>query len=260
MPDLTQHQSSEFVKLLYIGDSGTGKTGSLVSLAAAGYELCILDLDNGLDALRHLVIRECPDKAKTVKFESAFDKLTMTATGPVCRSPTAFVTSLKLLEKWSDGTDPAAWGSKTILVIDSLTALGRAALRWASGMNPLAKEPRTWYNVAQLAIENTLGMLTSKDFKTNVIVISHISYREPIEGNIKGYASAVGAALGPKIPTFFNTFVQAEILGTGKNAVRRIRTSPTGIIDLKNPVPFKFDVELPLGTGLATLFEKIKEN
>ena len=39
MPPLSESTASHFVKLMYIGDSGTGKTGSLASLAAAGYKL-----------------------------------------------------------------------------------------------------------------------------------------------------------------------------------------------------------------------------
>ncbi len=53
MPTLDAHESSRYAKLIYIGDSGTGKTGSLVSLLADGYKLKILDMDAGLDSLVH---------------------------------------------------------------------------------------------------------------------------------------------------------------------------------------------------------------
>ena len=48
MPTLDQHQSDEYLKLIYIGDSSTGKTGSMVSLLLAGYKLYIIDMDNGV--------------------------------------------------------------------------------------------------------------------------------------------------------------------------------------------------------------------
>ena len=35
------------IKLLYIGDSGSGKTGSLASLVKDGYKIRILDYDSG---------------------------------------------------------------------------------------------------------------------------------------------------------------------------------------------------------------------
>ena len=54
MPTLDTHQSSEFTKLLYLGDSGSGKTGSLVSLLKAGYKIKVLDLDNGVIFSGHI--------------------------------------------------------------------------------------------------------------------------------------------------------------------------------------------------------------
>ena len=56
MPILSNHQSSEFTKLLLMGDSKSGKTGSLAPLTRK-YKLRILDYDNGLDALAQVVKR-----------------------------------------------------------------------------------------------------------------------------------------------------------------------------------------------------------
>ena len=55
MPSLKDHHSADTTKLLFVGDSGAGKTGALASLAAAGYKIRILDLDNGVDVLRDLL-------------------------------------------------------------------------------------------------------------------------------------------------------------------------------------------------------------
>ena len=55
MPALKDHHSSSTTKLLFVGDSGAGKTGALASLADAGYKIRILDLDNGVDVLRDLL-------------------------------------------------------------------------------------------------------------------------------------------------------------------------------------------------------------
>lgn len=260
MPALTDHHSSQFVKLIYIGDSGTGKTGSLVSLIEAGYKLRILDLDNGLDSLVQFARLQCPDKLPNVTYETVRDKYKSSPLGAVLDGgPKAFVRSLNLMTKWSDESIPAQWGEDTIFVLDSLSAMGKAAFEWAKGLNPSAKEPRTWYFVAQQAIENMIAMLTGEDFHANVIIISHVNYREVTEGTIKGYANAIGAALGPTIPKYFNTMVLAESIGAGKNTRRKIKTVPTGIIDLKNPAPFKVEAELPLESGLATLFTQLKE-
>ena len=257
MPLLSQHQSSSFVKLIYIGDSGTGKTGSLVSLVKAGYSLRILDMDNGLDALAQFVAKECPDRLDNVDFETLRDPTRATQAGPIVTAK-AYLAAIKLMSKWSDESTPSEWGEDTIFVLDSLTALGKSAFEWAKGQAPSARDPRQWYFAAQQTIENIIGMLTSKDFQCNVIVISHVNYKELQEGVHRGYPSAIGSALGPTIPKYFNTMVMASTIGSGKNTKRSISTIPTAVVDLKNPAPFKIEASYDLGTGMSELFTKLK--
>lgn len=252
MPTLDQHQSSDFLKLIYIGDSGTGKTGSLVSLLSAGYAFKILDMDNGLDSLVHFA-REAGADLSRVEYETIRDKYKSSKVGPrIDGSPKAFVAALDKLTEWSTVSDP-----NTIFVLDSLSAFGRAAFEWAKGMNPSAKDPRQWYFAAQQAVESTIAMLTGAEFEMNVIIISHVNYKEVREGEHKGYANAIGSALGPTIAKYFNTLILAETSGSRANTKRKIKTLPTGVIDLKVPNP-KIDAELPLETGLATVFATLK--
>lgn len=249
---LDQHQSSSVTKVIYIGDSGTGKTGSLVSLLSDGYKMKILDMDNGLDSLVHFGREQAADKLVNVEYRTIRDTYSPSRTGPIVRKATAFVESLELMQVWSATEDP-----DTIFVLDSLSAFGKAAFEWAKGMNPMAKDPRQWYFAAQQGVENTIAMLTSEAFRMNVIIISHVNYREVVEGVHKGYANAIGSALGPTIAKYFNTLILAESQGAGKNTRRKIKTVPTGIIDLKTPNP-KIDAELPLETGMATLFQQLR--
>lgn len=253
MPTLDEHQSADYTKSLYIGDSGTGKTGSLVSLLQADYHLKILDMDNGLDSLKYYAKKLCPEKLKNVEFETIRDEYKSTKAGPVVKGGArAFVESLDLLTKWSEVEDP-----NTVFVLDSGSAWGKAAFEWAKGMNPTAKDPRQWYFAAQQAIENGIALLTGPGFKMNVIVITHVNYKELVEGSNKGYANFVGSALGPTVAKYFNTLILAESSGSGANVRRRIKTMPTGVIDVKVPTP-EVDRELPLETGLATLFGILK--
>lgn len=254
MPSLDEHQSSLYAKVMYIGDSGTGKTGSLVSLLEAGYKFRVMDMDNGLDSLVAFARRSCPDKLRNVEYETIRDKYKATSAGLILAGPPkAYTDALKKLTEWSSIED-----DMTITVVDSLSTMGRAAFEWAKGMNPSSKDPRQWYNTAQRSIEDMIALLTSGEYKQNVIVISHVNYREVTEGVQKGYASAIGTALGPIIPKYFNTLILAESIGAGKNVRRRIKTVPTGIIDLKTPL-LDLDIELPLESGLATIFAKMKE-
>lgn len=261
MPTLDEHQSSKFSKLMYLGDSSTGKTGSLVSLVEAGYKLRVLDMDNGLDSLVAFVRKQCPDKLKNVSFETVRDKFKATRLGPAIDGvPVAYTKACDLMSKWSDGTIPSEWGEEYIFVLDSLSALGQAAYAWADNLNPLAKDKRNTFFEGQKSIEKVLAMLTSEQFKANVIVITHIQMKENEDTGItKGYANALGSALGPIIPRYFNTMIQAKSEGTGKNVKRTISTMTSGLVDLKNPVPFKLDQVLPLETGMKTIFEKLKE-
>lgn len=269
MAKLSEHQSSKFVKLLYIGDSGTGKTGSLTSLVKAGYSLRILDTDNGLDILRQFVQHECPDRINSIDFETRRDEYKLgsiyqngniVGKGPTVVKPKAYVECVDLMAKWSDGSDPAEWGPETIFVLDSLSTLSKAAFEWARNMNPAAKDGRQWYGTAQASIENLVGQLTSEAFRTNLIIISHIRYdQEGESGPRKGTPMTIGASLSGSIGKYFNTVVCAESVGAGASVKRRIKTVPTAEVTLKTPVPFKVTSELPLESGLATLFNAIKE-
>ena len=242
---------------MWIGHSGAGKTGGLTPLVKAGYKLRILDMDNGLDALVNHIKAECPDKLSSVDYETVRDIVKSSTTGPKVTSARAFVKAASLMDKWSDGSIPSEWGPEYIFVLDSLTALGRAAYSWAQSLNPTAKEKRQWYGEAQNGIEDLIALLTGESFRTNVIVISHVDLREQPDGSTKGFASSIGASLGPKLPRYFNTLVLSESVGSGKTIRRRIKTFPTALIDLKNPAPMKIEAEYPLETGMADLFRQL---
>jgi len=266
MPSLNEHETSEFRKLMLIGNSGSGKTGALTPLVAAGYKLRIIDLDAGLDALVNHVREINPELLKNIEYQTFRDKMKMGPTGPkVVGAPKAYLNTLTALEHWpDDDSDPAEWGKDTILVIDSLTNLGRAAFQWARAINPLSgggkkQDGRQWYGMAQDLLQDLIANVTSDAFKTNVIIISHIELTDQ-QGIIKGYASAIGKALGPKIPVFFNTLLLSELSGTGKNVKRRIKTFPTALIDVKNPVPMRIEAEYPIETGLADIFRVLGDD
>lgn len=268
MPNLDTHQSSEFTKLLLIGDAGSGKTGSLASLVKADYKLRILDMDNGLDALAAVLKKDCPDKLASVAYRSLRDKYRATAAGAVLDGmPRAFVDALAMLDKWKykegeievDLGSPAQWGKDTILVVDSLTFLSDAAFAWRETLVPRSAQGkydiRAVYKDAQDAVENVLALLTSESFRTNVIVISHVRYIENPDGTKKGYPTAVGSAISPTIPRYFNSTALCETQAGGR---RTIRTVATALIDLKNPVPFKMLPSMPIETGLADFFKSIR--
>lgn len=263
MTSLADHPAAQFTRSLYIADSGVGKTGSLVSLVKAGYKLRILDTDNGLDILKAFVKRECPDLIGNVDYNTVRDNYIVTTQGAMldpAQKTKGFVESMKLMKTWSDGSKPEEWGPDYIFVLDTLTGLGNQAFEFAKGLNPSSKDPRQWYGAAQEAVESFMAAITSDDFHCNVIVNSHVKWVERSDGVVKGWPSSIGKALGDVIPKYFNNLILAETVGQGTNVKRKIKTVPTGSIDLKTSAPFAIAAEYDLGTGLAQIFKTLKEN
>jgi len=253
---LSEHQSGEVKKVLMLGDSGAGKTGSLLALIKAGWRISILDFDNGLDWLVAAVKRHCPDKLDNVDFVTLRDKKKGSVAGPIPAGiPAAFTKANSLLSKWEDGTAPETWGPKRILVIDSLTFMSNSAFAWKDMMNPGAKDRRQIYGAAQEAIEDTIDLLTSKEFNTNLLVLTHITWITRPDGSMRGYPSAVGTALSKDLATYFNTVLLAESTGSGDNLKRTIRTVNSALIDLKN-ADLDMPEALPLDTGLLKIFKQ----
>ena len=269
MPSLAKHHSNDYIKLLFIGDSKSGKTGALTSLVKAGYKLRVLDWDNGLDVLKQFVLRDCPSNLDAIEFRSLRDKRKAGPGGPILDGPPkAFVTGLKMMDKWVYKTDdgeeinygePKDWGPDTILVLDSLTFMSDAAYDWAETITVTGKsgdkDARAVYGNAQDAVEKVLALLTSESYRTNVIVISHVKYIDNPDGSRKGYPTAIGQALSPVIPRYFNTVVLCQTNPGGK---RTLQTKVTPMIDLANPKPFEMKDNYPIETGLADIFKVLK--
>jgi len=264
MPSLANHQSNQFTKLLLIGDAKSGKTGSLVSLVKAGYKLRILDFDNLLDILKFKVIEECPDKLDNVEFVTVRDNYKAGASGSqIDGKPKAWITAIKLLDNWKyDDTDlgrPADWGPDCILIVDSLSRLCDAAYDFHESIIPRGKsgdyDGRAVYGNAQDDVEKVLAMLTGRGFATNLIVIAHGTYMDLPDGSKKIFPQGVGQKLSPKIPQYFPNYIRYR----NKGGKRTIQTTSDAMIDLANPRPDKVEKELPIETGLATLFEALRD-
>lgn len=253
MPTLTEYSKSRLVKLMMVGASGSGKTGALTSLVKAGYTLRFLDFDGGLDPLIAQCEVEGLDTSR-VSFMSFRDKMKSSPRGPVPDGPPkALAKALSALDKWEDDSIPSEWGDDTFLVVDSLTNVGRAAYLWAQAMDPSNRDPRRWYMNAQSFIEDLVATITGDEFKTNVIILTHIEITENKDGTIKHYASSIGKALGPKIPRFFNTMLLCESRVSGKTVKRQIHTIPTNMLDVKVPAPGKVMESYDISDGMEKI-------
>lgn len=299
MPSISEHHSSNATKLMLIGDSGTAKTGALASLVAAGYKLRILDFDNGLDVLRSYLLDEGSpylreihakkiDLSEAVKYLTITEHMKSIQGNIVPVKATVWNRAMNALARWKDGEEdlgePRRWGRDTIVVLDSLTMLSFGALNWVQSLNGRLGSFAVGYDSqrdigqAQTQLERLLQALYDDDFNPNVIVISHIMFRDPesagkpqpgVDANgkatvsstfstQKGYPSSLGRALAPRIPRYFNNVLQSEVEGSGQSAKRRIYTVPQGSISLKSSAPVRVKPSYPVETALADFFLAVR--
>ena len=260
----SEYKKSNFVKALYIGDSGTGKTGSLVSLVKDGYKLRILDMDDGLPVLYNFVMKECPDKVDQIDYETIRDHYVSgrsKAEGQklkVSNEPTAYNKALMLLDKWSDGSIPEEWGEDIVFVLDSLSSFSQAAFNWAVSVGAGNKDQRSIYDSSQRQLHKIIQRITGPNFATNVLIMAHIEYYQNDQEITRGQPVSIGAKLGPKIPREFNTYIGTILQGKGDETKRFVTTVPTTYVTLKTPAPFSVKSKYDLGTGLSRLFKDLK--
>ena len=266
MPALKNHHSSSTTKLLFVGDSGAGKTGALASLAAAGFKIRILDLDNGVDVLCDLLSSDKYPKDAIDNVESVTITEPMKNVGgklvPFKASVWQRVASM--LSDWKDGDinhgSVTTWDTNTVLVIDSLTMLSDAALSYILAMNSrLGQHPhQSDWGLAQNLVENLLRMLYDESVKCNVIVNCHIKPMGDENGPERYYPNTLGKALPPKVGRYFNTMLLAQTSGRGQSIKRQIFTTSQGTIECKNTAPTKVAQSYPLETGLADYFAAVR--
>lgn len=269
MTKLSNHQSAQTTKLLLIGDAGSGKSGALASLASAGYNLWIIDLDNGLDVLRNLLLdKSSPysrDAADRVHFATITDPMKQSGGKLIPSSATVWQKVSKLLsgeESWGEEGKKKALDltAEDVLVIDSLTFLSKAALNFVLQMNGrlgARAHQSDWYD-GQLMIEGLLEMLYDVSVKCNVVVISHIVYIGEDNGPQQGYPATLGKALSPKVGRYFNSVLQAKTMGVGQNRKRVLIADTAGMVELKNSSPLTVKKEYPLQSGLADFFKDVR--
>lgn len=257
------------IKMILIGDSGTGKTGALYSLLEAGYKIHSLDFDNGSDIIENL--------ARGKPFAQNFSKTILTdgfkiAGVNIIPQATAWSAGVKALGEYcaKERTD------KDILVLDSLTFAGKSAVRFVLSLNGRIQDLPQFqdYLTAQGMVEKLCAMLYSESVKSHVIVLSHIreiskshtemdSKGRPVKiedpTTRRGFAeTGTGQALSPVVGRYFNSVLMADIEGSGPSARRIIRTVPHDNIGLKNSSPGLVRPHYPLATGLADYFTALR--
>lgn len=268
MPSLEQHPSSSTTKMLLVGDPGSGKTGGLASLADAGYQLNIIDLDNGLDILRNLLLdpkspynKEAVKKVKYITITEKPQGISSSAGIIVPKSATVWNRIVSTITNWKTESEElgsiTTWGPKDILVLDSMTLAGIAAYNFAAVQNMgKTSDGRMIYFQAQNYLENLITAITGSDVKCNVIVTSHITFiGDEVDQTMHGYPTTMGRALSTKIGRYFNTILMIK---SERNGERRLYTAPTSRVELKNSSPLKVKPHYLITKGLAQYFQDVQ--
>lgn len=287
MTGIASLQESQYIRMMLIGESGTGKTGSLASLVAAGYNLGILDLEGKTDILfNYLRDQGSPYLAQLKKIgrdtTEALDEAVnvVTITEEMVMNPVsgnigpltglgqngAWTRIAETLNKWPGKGKPAEWGPDHILVVDGLTAISDYANNFFNTINKhtdltVLFDGRTDIRLAQVAVERFLSLLCQESFKCHVIIISHIVYPSedpalPVGFNkiAKGYPASVGRAILPRIPRKFSNMVLSDI----ENKKHKLFTETQGAVNLKSSAPMRMSPSYPLEWGLAEIFRELR--
>jgi hypothetical protein len=269
MPHISQHKPTKTAKILAVGVPGSGKTGSLTSLAEAGYKLRILDFDNGVEILSNL----CP--TGDILVETVTETYGKAVAGVRKPDGKALTQTMKLLDNfpvaWDEnGTptafeNPATWGSDTIIVLDTLTRLGEYCMNHVARLAGRVGPPQLqdWGEAIRLQ-EGMLQILTSEQFPCHLIVFAHVKYIESAEN--AEIIAGVPTALGNKFPTYvgkyFNTQLYYRSQGVGPGRKRLIHTRSPDIVETKVAninVPPNYPIETGLASYFATAFGPLKK-
>lgn len=216
MPSLLDPMT-ESAKILYIGDSGHGKTGSKASLVACGYKLRMIDTDNGFKILRSLLTDsehypyasymkkkgidpaaegvisyipiEVPMGMQSRSVKRGAGTINYNVLAP--ENSSAWNRVVSLLQKgWIDnGKDFGKitdWDPETILDFDTLSTLAELAHYWNQDMNgrlgALEDDHGRDAGAAQELIRRLMLHLTSPSVKCNVMVTTHITWTDTTRG------------------------------------------------------------------------------
>lgn len=219
------------MKVMLLGDSGTGKTYSLRTLIDAGlFPLCLFT-ENSFDVLGDVpkekmawqyvppftedmgALLEMSERIGNMTFEAitkAHDNKRFT------NSP--WMKMLRSLMNFKDERtgkefgNIASWGTDKVFVIDSLSGLTVASRQNVAGNRPALAPPD--YGLAQRQIEGLVNQICTA-FRCHFVLIAHAERElDPVLGGQKIMASTIGKALAPVLPRYFTDSILTKRVGS----------------------------------------------
>lgn len=283
MPSLSDLDTGS-IKMLLCGKPGTGKTGSLISILVDDPEarLFVANFDRGnirtlanvarIDPKTGQVRPNAESLMRRVSFHNFEDTITNVNGVPLVTGvPQAFSGLGKKLNDWGEGHGGlASWGKKDWLVIDSITALSEAAMRYALNQNRRLNQKPQFEDFGDAIQRLSLicEMINDPSVVANVCCITHVRYLGDLESGkdaktgkaneLEALPSALGQKLPQEIGRYFNNIIQADTVGSGPGQTRRLFTKPPGKLVLRTSNPGKVKPDYPLDTGMADLVRDLR--
>ena len=256
-------QNIQAPAILLAGESGSGKTFSLSTLAEAGLELFVISTEpTGLESIvdaferkkldvnnlhykqitpaRHGFedLQKMAEKIGAMTYESLSKLLPQGD-----RKKSRFIELLTTLNNFVDQKDGKAYGPvdkfgpDRALIIDSLSGLNIMAMDLAVGDKPTAHQGE--WGVAMSVLEKLLTQLSS-GLRCTFVLTAHLEREiDELTGGQKLMASALGRKLSPKLPRFFSEAVFAY----RENDKFYWSTSTTNVITKRRVLPLADKLE-----------------
>ena len=229
---MTEHLSSlPGVNVLLMGPAGTGKTHSIGTLVDTGLEVFYLALEPGLESL----LGYYRDNGKEIPAnlhwhflkppKAGFGELLDSATkinqlsleslakmsDPNRSKHNGFITLLNALNNFTDDRTGESfgpvdsWDTNRVLVIDSLSGLGRAAMSLVIGGKPVRNQSD--WGIAQGQVFGLLQKLCEA-CSCHVVILAHVEREtDQVLGGIKLMVQTLGKALAPQLPPLFSDII-----------------------------------------------------
>ncbi len=296
------------IRGLLIGKPGSSKTGGLACLANAGFKLRILSYDGNEDPLYEYCT---PEGLKNIDSVFLGDTLKGGDDWIDSETPTGFRDGLRLMDHWCydetgkvvkpvlnfktktyDSYDPAPvgkvtdlgrskdWGPDTIVVLDSLTAMGDCSMTKTRRRLNKTKSDNTdrVYGIAMSEQFDFLKRVRQPGNRFHFLVTTHMKmigpqdYRKGPGGDTeighkikeeqadmirtRWYPTALGRALPQEITRIFPIAILFEHKETSKGMVPLIWTKNRADLDLKLPAK-TLPESLPVSDGMLTIFKAL---
>ena len=226
------HPARDRAKFLVVGDSGAGKSGLFASVANAGFKTFIIDFEDGLDVIGAYLTDEGKKNLWYVTLKDRDGERAF-----------AFRQARNILRgNWikEDGAMPPLnkWDGSYVLGIDSITAMGEAAINEAVAVNEAALRAKTSgsarqeglnqvtmaeYGEAQREVRHVMNHLLSPAIPCNVICTARPILVDDDRGVSRIYPSLVSKNYSAQhAAAFFNTVVGLSSRRDGSKVIRTV--------------------------------------